>query len=78
MQEEFVERYRQQIMNFWEEFSPDMVTKVPSMTLENFKYARGLVSTAWQQVALLVAVQLLPPGTGHILAHRMPRVAGTG
>jgi hypothetical protein len=46
VQELFVEKYRDQVMSFWEEFSADMVSKVPSMTLDKFKYARGLVS-AW-------------------------------
>lgn len=60
VQELFVEKYRDQVMSFWEEFSADMVSKVPSMTLDNFKYARGLVSaTSDVRLTHVTACQML-------------------
>lgn len=44
LQVEFIQGYQANVMEFWEEHGADMATQLPSMTLDAFKYARGLVS----------------------------------
>jgi len=43
VQVHFLEIYQSNIMEFWAEFGDDMMGKLPSMTLDTFKYARALV-----------------------------------
>lgn len=42
-QEEFINGYQANIINFWEEFGSEMASQLPSMSLDTFKYARSLV-----------------------------------
>lgn len=46
VQVHFLEIYQGNIMEFWSEFGEDMMSKLPSMTLDTFKYARALVRGA--------------------------------
>lgn len=46
LQVESVNIFQQRVNQFWEAYQPDFQAQVPGVTLEDFKWARALVSAA--------------------------------